>query len=60
MKPKTVSLGKKGSYTIVHQCLYCDKVIPNAAAPNDNIELLISLINADPELAGRMTRKASH
>ncbi len=51
MKPATVCLGRKSSYVIVHQCIQCGKVIPNQAAPNDNIDLLISLVNANPKLA---------
>lgn len=51
MKPATVCIGKKDTYIIVHQCINCGKVIPNKAAQNDNIDLLISLINANPKLA---------
>ncbi|MFA7277569.1 MAG: RNHCP domain-containing protein [Candidatus Gracilibacteria bacterium] len=51
MKPETVSIGRKGIYIITHQCTNCGKVIPNQAAPDDNIDLIISLINANPKLA---------
>lgn len=51
MKPVTVSIGRKGSYVITHQCTRCDKIIPNQAAPNDNIDFLIQLVNANPKLA---------
>ncbi len=51
MKPETVSIGRKGSYIITHQCINCGKIIPNQAAPDDNIDLIMSLINANPKLA---------
>ena len=54
MKPATVTLGRKGVYTIIHECLKCGKIIPNRAAENDDIEKLIGLINKNPELAGKI------
>lgn len=58
MEPATVSLGKRSIYVITHRCLTCGKVIHNKAAPNDNIDLLISLMNASPKLAvGNILKK---
>lgn len=51
MEPATVSLGRRSSYIITHRCLTCGKIIPNKAAKDDNIDRLISLINANPKLA---------
>lgn len=48
MTPVTVSLGKRSSYIITHECSACGKIIPNKAAMDDNTDRLLSLINANP------------
>jgi hypothetical protein len=51
MEPMTVSPGKRSGYIIIHRCTVCDKIIPNKSAPDDNVDLLINLINANPAYA---------
>jgi len=42
MKPIGMQI-KNGRYIIFHQCLICQKITRNQAAPNDNPELLVKL-----------------
>lgn len=51
MEPLTVGIGKKGQKVITHQCINCKKTITNKSAEDDNSDLLIRLINADPHHA---------
>ena len=44
MEPVFVDYKGNKGYQIIHQCLRCKKKIPNIAAPDDNMDEIIKII----------------